>query len=107
MDPRTRIYAWSTGYGLLVFLGTALLGFVVAPWLGTATGLFTIEVESSGFFSMLTLKGVPYLVALSVVSGLLSPTLSGLGLRLRVALFGLNVLVAWLVGASIAFAILG
>lgn len=107
MTPQPKIYVQSAAYGLLVFLGTALLGFVIAPWLGVATGLFSIEAESSGFFSMLTLKGVPYLVALSVLSGLLSPMLADRRLRLRVMLFGLNVLGAWLIGASIALAILG
>ena len=104
---QTGTFVHSAAYGLLVFLGTALLGFVVAPWLGMATGLFRIEAESSGFFSLLTLKGVPYLVALSVLSGFLHPTFSSRRLRLRVILFGLNVLVAWLIGASIALAILG
>ena len=107
MGRQIRNYAQSAGYSLIVFLGTALLGFVVAPWLGMAIGLFTIEAESSGFFSILTLKGVPYLVALSVPSGLLHPMFSGRRLRLRVVLFGLNILAVWLIGASIALAILG
>ena len=107
MSLQTRIYARSAVYSLVVFLGTALLGFVVAPWLGMATGLFTIEAESSGFFSILTLKGVPYLVALSVLSGLLFPIVSGRRLRMRILLAGLNILAVWLIGASIALAILG
>lgn len=107
MSHQTRIYVQSAAYGLLVFVGTALLGFVVAPWLGMATGLFTIEAESSGFFSLLTLKGVPYLVALSVASGLLYPMVSSRRLQMRVMLAGLNMLAVWLIGASIALAILG
>jgi len=103
----TRTYAHSAAYGLLVFLGTALLGFVAAPWLGMATGLFSIEAEASGFFSLLTLKGVPYLVALSVASGLLYPMVSSRRLHMRVMLAGLNILAVWLIGASIALAILG
>jgi len=102
-----RIYVHSAAYGLLVFLGTALLGFVIGPWLGIATGLFAIEAESRGFFSLLTLKGVPYLVALSVVSGLLYPTVSARRLRARLPLLVLNILGAWLIGASIALALLG
>ncbi|HEY8152758.1 MAG TPA: hypothetical protein VII72_01380 [Myxococcota bacterium] len=107
MSFETRSYLHAAGYGLLVFFGTALLGFVIAPWLGVATGLFTIEAESSGFFSMLTLKGVPYLVALSVLSGPVYPMLAGLRLPARLVLMALNVLVAWSIGAAIAFAILG
>jgi hypothetical protein len=94
-------------YALLVFSGAALLGFVAAPFLGTSTGLFSIEAESAAFFSLLTLKGVPYLVALSVLSGLWFARDSSRPVPTRVALWGLNVALAWLVAASIAFAILG
>jgi hypothetical protein len=107
LSARTKIQLQSAAYGLAVFLGTALLGFVIAPWLGTATGLFAIEAESSGFFSLLTLKGTPYLVALAVASGLLYPKLSARRFRMQLALAVLNVLGAWLLGASIALAILG
>ena len=107
MNSQTKIHVHSAAYGLLVFLAAALLGFVIAPWLGMATGLFSIEAEASGFFSLLTLKGVPYLVALSVASGLLYPMASGRRPRIRLMLLGLNVLAVWLIGAAIALAILG
>jgi hypothetical protein len=94
-------------YGLLVFVGTTLLGFVVAPFLGTSSGLFPIDTESAAFFSLLTLKGVPYLAALSALSGLLYSMDSERGLPARAALFCANSLLAWLVAASIALAILG
>ena len=94
-------------YGILVLVGTTILGFVVAPFLGTASGLFPIETESAAFFSLLTLKGVPYLAALSVLSGLLYPNLSQRRLRDRAAVLSANILLAWLVAASIALVILG
>ena len=94
-------------YGLLVFGGTTLLGFVVAPFLGTASGLFRIDAEAAGFFSLLTLKGVPYLAALSLLSGLLYSKHSQRPLHVRAALLGANVMLAWLVAASIALVILG
>lgn len=102
-----RRYAAAIGYGALVFAGSALLGFVIAPWLGSASGAFPIEAEARAFFSLLTLAGVPYLAGLCVLSGALHPKLAGRRLRVRIALFGLNVLVAWLCAASIALAILG
>ena len=106
MHSPTSILA-SVLYGLLVFAGATILGFVVAPFLGTASGLFSIETESSAFFSFLTLKGVPYLAALSVLSGLLYSKHSERRLRIRAALLGVNILLAWLVAAAIALAILG
>ena len=107
MDSQARIYAGSAVYGLLVFGGTALLGFVVAPSLGSASRLFPIEADARAFFSLLTLEGAPYLAALGALSGPLFQTLSRRRLRARVMLFGLNVLVAWLIGASIALSTLG
>jgi hypothetical protein len=97
----------SAAYALLVFGGAAVLGFVVAPLLGMASGLFPMDTEARAFFSLLTLKGVPYLVGLSAFSSLLHPLFSSHRLRIRVALFGLNVLLAWLIAASIALVILG
>lgn len=106
-SPAPRRYAAAIAYGALVFAGTALVGFVVAPWLGSASGAFPIDAEARAFFSLLTLAGVPYLAGLCVLSGALYPRLAGRRLRVRVALFGLNVLAAWLCAASIALAILG
>jgi hypothetical protein len=107
MNARPGRYIGCAIYGLVVFAGVAVFGFVLAPLLGIASGLFPIEAEARGFFSLLTLKGVPYLVALSAVSGALYPALSGYRASLRVALYGLNVVLAWLVGGAVALAILG
>ncbi|MGH7290389.1 MAG: hypothetical protein ACREJT_04215 [Myxococcota bacterium] len=101
------IYFASVVYGLLVFAGAATLGFVVAPALGIASGLFSIDAEARGFFSLLTLKGVPYLVGLSAVSGLAYRTLAARRPLVRASLLGLNVLVVWVAGASAALLILG
>lgn len=107
MSPQAKTWVGATVYGVLVFLGTALLGFVVAPYLGLASGLFAIDTEAAAFFSLLTLKGVPWLVALSLGSGLLYPSLSTRRVRVRAALLGVNVLGVWLIAAAIALAILG
>lgn len=104
---RTLIVIGTAVYGLAVFAGTALLGFVVAPWLGIAGGLFPVEAEGRAFFSMLTLKGVPYLMLLAALSSLAYPVLAAQTPPRRILLYGVNVLVAWLIAASIALAILG
>jgi len=101
------MYARSALYGLLVFGGTAVLGLVVAPWLGMLTGLFVIEAESRGFFSLLTLAAAPLLAALGVLSGAGYRSIASRGLAIRAALLGANIVVAWLVGAGIALLILG
>jgi len=100
-------YAAQALYGLLVFAGTALLGLVVAPYLGFATGLFAIDTESRGFFSLLTLKAMPALAALSVLCGATYPWLAKRGPAARGGLFVASVLVAWLVGAALALFMLG
>lgn len=107
MRSQSSSYIGAAVYGLLVFVGAAVLGFVVAPLLGMASGLFAMDTDARAFFSLLTLKGVPYLVGLSTLSAFLHPGLSSRGLRLRLALFALNVLAAWLAAAAIAFTILG
>jgi hypothetical protein len=94
-------------YALLVLAGIALTGFVVAPALGTATGLFAIDTESAAFFSWLTLKGSPYWGGLGVASAPLHGVLAGRGAGVRIALYAVNVALAWLAGAAIAFFDLG
>jgi hypothetical protein len=91
----------SIAYGALVFLGMAGLGFVIAPALGLATGLFVIDAEARAFFSLLTLKSVPYLLALSTLSGFAYPRLRALAAPLRLAAFVSNVLVAYVAGVGI------
>lgn len=107
MSPQTRIYVGSAVYGLLVLAGIALTGFVVAPVLGTAIGLFAIDTESAAFFSWLTLKGSPYWGGLGVASGPLYGSLASRGMGVRIAVYAANVALAWFVGAGIAFFDLG
>ena len=107
LTSNTRTILGSVAYSVGVFAGAALLGFVVAPFLGIATGLFPIDTEASAFFSLLTLKGVPDLAILSAASGFLAPALFRQRRGLRVALYAANVLLAWLVAVSIALAVLG
>jgi hypothetical protein len=87
-------------YGALVFLGTAAIGFVLAPLVGHATGVFPIEVEAQAFFSLLTLKSVPYLFGLSASSSIAWAWGIRLG-RLRcVALYLANTLLAYAAGVA-------
>jgi hypothetical protein len=104
---RPLLAVLSAAYGLAVLAGTALLGFVVAPWLGIAAGLFPIEADGRAFFSLLTLRGAPYLMLLAALSSLAYPALSARRPSRRILAYGVNVLVAWLIAASIALAILG
>ena len=104
---RSKLFLASLAYALLVFAGTAVLGFVIAPLLGIASGRFPIDTDAQAVFSMLTLKGVPYLAGLCALSGLSYRRISQRRLPLRAALFALNVVLAWLIAASIALAILG
>jgi hypothetical protein len=107
VSPQAALNLKSAGYGLAVFAGMLLLGFVLAPWLGTATGLFEIDVEAQGFFSMLTLKAFPYLAGASVFSAGLYARLATRRPAARLAGYALNVTLAWLAGAGIALLLLG
>jgi hypothetical protein len=71
----TTLYVGAGIYGLLVFVGAAVLGFVVAPYLGLVSGLFPIESDSRS-------AGCAFAQ-------------------------GLNSLLTWLIGASIAPVIVG
>jgi len=104
---QSSVYLGPIAYVLLVFTGAAFLGFAIAPALGTATRIFSIDVESQSFFSLLTLKGAPYLAALSILSALVYQPLSRLRFLSRVAFSILNMVVAWLVAVSIALVLLG
>jgi hypothetical protein len=88
-------------YGALVFVAMAGFGFAVLPAVGLASGLFTIEAEASAFFSLLTLKSVPFLLALSTLSGFAWPRLRTLPMPVRVGVFFPNVVVAWALGAGL------
>ena len=107
MSPQARIYVRSALYALLVLAGVAVLGFVVAPVLGTATGLFAMDTESAAFFSWLTLKGAPYWAGVGVASAPLQGSLPNLGGAARIGVYLANVALAWVVGAAIAFFDLG
>ena len=107
MRPETRLYIGCAVYCLLVLAGIPLLGFVVAPFLGVATGLFAIDAESAGFFSLLTLKGAPYSGGLGVASSALYGPLAGRRVPVWIAGYASNVVLAWVAGAGIALLELG
>jgi hypothetical protein len=107
MRLETRIYVGSALYALLVLVGIALTGFVVAPALGTASGLFAIDAESAAFFSLLTLKGAPYWGGLGVASAALYAALARRGALARMGAYAANVVLAWLAGAAVALLALG
>jgi hypothetical protein len=91
----------SAVYGALVFGGTALLGFVLAPALAHAAGLFAIDVEARAFFSLLTLQAVPYLFGLSVGSGFAYERLRGLRRWKRAGAYVSNTALAWGLGVAL------
>jgi len=107
MNRDLRIYVGAGIYSLLVLGGAAVLGFVVAPQLAAASGFFPIDADARGFFSLVTLKGAPYLVGLGILSALVYPRLSSRPTLVRAMLLCLNILVAWSIAASIALATLG
>jgi len=93
--------AGSVAYGALVFLGMAGLGFAVLPELGLASGLFTIDAEARAFFSLLTLRSVPFLLAASTLSAFAWGRLRALSWPRRLAVFVPNVLVAYAVAVGL------
>jgi hypothetical protein len=101
------LYAGAVVYAFLVFLGTAVLGFVVAPFAGHAIGLFPIETDAQAAFSLLTLKAVPFLAGASTAAALSYEWVLGFSLPRRFAVYGATVIVAWVTGAAIAAVILG
>ncbi|HXK24811.1 MAG TPA: hypothetical protein VMS55_19230 [Myxococcota bacterium] len=107
MRPESRLYIGCAVYGLLVLAGIAVLGFVVAPFVGVATRLFAIDTESAAFFSLLTLKGAPYWGGLGVMSSALYGPLAGRRAPVWIAAYASNVALAWLAGAGIAMFELG
>ena len=91
-------------YGLLVFLGTAGLGFGVLPMVGRAVGL---DSDAEAAFSFLTLEAVPFLVGLSAAAALSYRWLAGLSVPRRVAVYAATTVFAWVAGAAIAAVVLG
>jgi hypothetical protein len=104
VSSRATLLTGAIVYGLLVFLGTAGLGFGVLPTVGRATGL---DTEAEAALSFLTLKALPFLVGLSAASALTYQWLTGLSVSHRVAVYTATTVLAWLTGAAIAAAILG
>ena len=92
-------------YGLLVFVGTAGFGFVILPAIAIAAGLFTIEAEARGAFSLVTLKAVPVLVGLSAAAALSYEWLVGLPLGRRVVVYSATTFLYAAVGLAATFAI--
>jgi hypothetical protein len=107
LPSRARLLAGAVLYALLVFLGTAALGFVVAPFAGHATGLFPNETDAQAAFSLVTLKAVPLLLGLSSAAAFSYPWVLGLSLSRRVAVYAATVSGAWVAGAAVAAALLG
>ena len=104
MSSRAATLVGAIVYGLLVFLGTAGLGFAVLPAVGRVARL---DADAETALSFLTLKAVPLLVGFSAAAALSYPWLTGLsGLR-RVAVYIVTTGLAWLTGAAIAAVILG
>jgi hypothetical protein len=107
MASRAARIAAVVGYGLLVFLGAVLLGFVVLPTLAHAAGFFPIDTEARAAFSLVTLQAVPVLAGLSVAATLAYDRLATLPIPWRVAAWLATCLLVWLAGAAVAVAVLG
>jgi hypothetical protein len=107
VPSRASSFLGAIVYGALVFLGTAGLGFVVAPALGHASGLFPFDKEAQAVFSLLTLKAVPFLFGLSVAAAFYHPGLARLSVWRRVIVYAATVVLTWVAGATIAVFILG
>lgn len=104
--PMGRV-AGAALYGLLVFGGTAVLGFVVLPPLGYAAGLFTIETDARAAFSLVTLAAVPLLAGLSAGAGLSYDWLTTLSRVRRLVVYAGTTATIWIVGAAVMVYVLG
>jgi hypothetical protein len=104
---RATILVGCIVYGFLVFLAAALLGFVVLPRFGHASGVFPVDTEAEAAFSMVTLKAVPFLASLSTAAALSYPWLMRHSIARRLAVYCGTVLLAWVAAAAIAVLILG
>jgi hypothetical protein len=102
VSSRATLLAGAVVYGLLVFLGTAGLGFVVLPSVGYHTGLFSIETEAEAAFSLVTLKAVPFLVGLSAGAAFSYRWLMRLSMGRRFAVYAATTVLAWVAGAAVA-----
>jgi hypothetical protein len=102
-----RMLAGAALYAFLVFAGTAVLGFVVVPFVAHRVGWFPIETEAQAAFSLLTLGAVPFLVGLSTVAALAYPWILQRSWPLRVAAYCATALAAWMIGAAISAFLFG
>ena len=91
-------------YALLVFCGTAVLGFVLLPAFARAAGL---DADAQGAFSFLTLKAVPFLVGASAAAAFTYPSLTRLSVSRRVVTYVATTACVWLASAAIAAVALG
>ena len=106
-SPPARVLTGAIVYGLLVFLGTVVLGFVVLPVVAYASGLVPIETEAMAVFSLVTLKGVPFLACSSAAATLSYDWLRRLSAVRRVVVYTVTTVAVWMAGAAIAVLILG
>jgi hypothetical protein len=107
LSSRAALLASSIVYGVLIFVGTAGLGFVGLPAVVYAAGLFPIETEATGALSLVTLKAVPFLVSLSAAAAVSYEWLVGFTIARRAAIYLATVVLVWIAGAACAVFILG
>ena len=107
MPSATALVLRAVVYGLVVFLGTAAIGFVGMPAIAYAAGLFTLETEAQATFSLVTLKAVPFLVGLSAAAAATYDLLARLSVARRIAIYLATTLLTWVTSAAIAVFILG
>lgn len=107
MLDRSKLLWGAIAYGFLVLLGAALNGFVAAPAIACAAGLFTIHTDAQATFSFLTLKAIPFLWGLSVLAALSYGWVARLSLRHRALSYGVSTFFVWVSGPAIAGFILG
>src|SRR5262249_56553960 len=102
VSSRAMLLAGAITYGVLVFCSTAALGFVALPTLAYAAGLFAIEAEARGAFSLITLKAVPFLAGLSAAAALSYEWLAAFSIARRVAIYSATTSVILAPGAAVA-----
>lgn len=107
MASRAGLLARALGYALLILVGAIALGFVVLPAVGLAAGLFTIEAEARGAFSLVTLKAAPFLPGLCVAAAIPYEWIASLSMVRRVVVYCATTLLVWAAGAAIAAFLLG
>ena len=107
MQVDARLIAGTILYGALVLVGSLVLGLVVAPLLGMASGAFAVEADARAFFSWLMLEAVPLLVGLSVFSSAFHRGLSGRPAWVWGAVLVANAVGVWTIGAAVSLLILG